>query len=291
MMSLQSRPCLSLHSLSAVMLVMTAACSSEAPTAPPPPAPVAPVVPPPGASQTPPTGAATAAAPAPVPVGAAVPGTVVLANYHGLGNYYAAVITAVTGNQLSVLYADGDTETLGTDAVLPDRLTPPLPGAIAQSSGDYQPVNIEHRVGHALGVVYPDGRRLWTSVALARVTADQLPANVYTPTAAVPFGEVGSLVQAQYSGDGHWYEAVVGDIVGDMRRVVYADGSSEDRPLEALRAGGIAVGAHIEARTRQSPEWLPGTVLLRASHGVQVELASGERRWAAVGLVRVPPTP
>jgi len=216
-----------------------------------------------------------------------VPGTIVLANYHGLGNYYVGVVTAVTGSQLSVLYADGDTETLASDAVLPDRLMPPLAGE-ALVAGAYVPVTIEHRVGHALGVSHADGRRWWTSVALVRVTAANIPAASYQPNPPVAFGQIGSLVLARYTGDGHWYEAAVGDVLGESRRVVYADGSGEDLPIAMLREGGIAVGARIETRTPQAPEWLPGTVLLRAQHGVQIELASGERRWAAVGLVRVP---
>ncbi|MBK6579599.1 MAG: hypothetical protein IPG17_26125 [Sandaracinaceae bacterium] len=274
---------LGFFALSALSL-LSAACSSEAPSAPVPaapvPAPTAPVVAPPAPPVAP------VAPPAPV-VGANVPGTIVLANYRGLGNYYVGIVTAVTGSQLSVLYADGDTETLGSDAVLPDRLMPPLAGE-AVVEGTYVPVNIEHRVGHALGVLHTDGRRWWTSVALVRVASATLPAGNYVPSPPAPFGQVGSIVLARYSGDSHWYEAVVGHVIGELRRVVYADGSSEDLPMTALRDGGIAVGARIETRAPQAPEWLPGTVLLRAQHGVQVELASGERRWAAVGLVRVP---
>lgn len=263
--------------------LLAVACSSEAPSAPVPAAPVAPAAPvvapaaPPQAPVSP---------PAPV-VGASVPGTIVLANYRNLGNYYVGVVTAVTGSQLSVLYADGDTETLGTDAVLPDRLMPPLAGE-ALVAGAYVPVTIERRVGHALGVSHADGRRWWTSVALVRAASATLPAANYVPNPLAPFGQVGSIVLARYTGDGNWYEAVVGDVMGESRRVVYADGAGEDLPMTLLRDGGIAVGARIETRTPQSPEWLPGTVLLRAQHGVQVELASGERRWAAVGLVRVP---
>lgn len=271
-----------LSGLTALSLFATA-CSSEAPSAPVPPAvppPVAPVVAPP-APLVPPV-----SPPAPV-VGASVPGTIVLANYRGLGNYYVGVVTAVTGAQLSVLYADGDTETLASDAVLPDRLMPPVQGE-ALVEGAYVPVTIEHRVGHALGVVGADGRRWWTSVALVRVTAANVQATNYVPNPLAAFGQIGSIVLARYTGDGNWYEAVVGDVMGESRRVVYADGAGEDLPMSALRQGGIAVGARIETRTRQAPEWVPGTVLLRAQHGVQVELASGERRWAAVGLVRVP---
>jgi hypothetical protein len=219
-----------------------------------------------------------------------VPGTVVLANYRNLGQYYAGVVTAVTGDQLSVLYADGDTETLPTSAVLPDRLTPPLSGE-AMRDGSFVPVSIERRVGHALAVTFPDGRRLWTSVALVRVTAASLPATTHADADAPPFGQVGSLVLARYTGDGHWYEAVVGELTGALRRVVYADGSGEDLPLDALREGGVAVGARVEVRPYQQQVWTPATVLMRAGHAVQVELASGERRWAAVGLVRLPTAP
>jgi hypothetical protein len=217
-----------------------------------------------------------------------VPGTVVLANYQGPGQYYAGVVTAGTGTQLSVLYADGDIEALGPDAVLPDRLTPPLPGE-AFREGEYLPATIERRVGHALGVQFADGQRLWTSIALVRVAEANLSGPAYAPAAPAAFGQVGSVVLARYTGDGHWYEAVVGEILSEKRRVVYADGSSEDLTLPALRDERIAVGSRVETRTRQDPNWVPATVLLRAAHGVQVELASGERRWAAVGLVRVPP--
>lgn len=259
---------------------LLAACSSEAPAAPAPPAPPAPV---PAVAPVP----APAAAPAPVAVGATVPGTVVLANYQGQGYYYVGVVTAVTGNQLSVLYADGDTETLAPDGVMPDRLTPVMPGE-ALRDGVAVPVTIERRVGHALGVAGADGQRWWTSVPFVRVTAASMPATVFAAPAPAAFGQTGSLVLARYTGDGQWYEAVVGELVGELRRVVYADGSSEDLPMEALRDGGIAVGTRIETRTREQPEWVSGTVLLRAAHGVQVELATGERRWAPVGLVRVP---
>lgn len=263
------------------LALLSAACSSEAPSAPVPPA-----VPPPVAAPVVAPPAPPVSPPAPV-VGASVPGTIVLANYRGLGNYYVGVVTAVTGTQLSVLYADGDTETLASDAVLPDRLMPPVQGE-ALVEGAYVPVTIEHRVGHALGVVGAGGQRWWTSVALVRVTAANVQTTNYVPNPPAAFGQIGSIVLARYTGDGNWYEAVVGDVLGDSRRAVYADGAGEDLPMSALRQGGIAVGARIETRTRQAPEWVPGTVLLRAQHGVQVELASGERRWAAVGLVRVP---
>ena len=187
------------------------------------------------------------------------------------------VVTAVTGSQLSVLYADGDTETLESSAVLPDRLMPPVQGE-ALVQGAYVPVSIEHRVGHALGVSNAEGRRWWTSVALVRVAAANVQATNYVPNPPAAFGQIGSVVLARYTGDGNWYEAVVGDVMGESRRVVYADGAGEDLPMTALRDGGIAVGARIETRTRQSQDWVPGTVLLRAQHGVQIELApSGER--------------
>lgn len=233
-------------------------------------------------------------APAPIvtseaaPASLAVVGNVVLANYRQLGFYYVGVVTYVTGDQVSVLYADGDSELLPSSALLPDRLGPVMPGEVFRE-GAYVPVTIERRVGHALGLAFPDGTRQWTSIALVRVHADALPAVAPPLPPAAVFGEPGSIVLARYTGDGYWYEGVVGELVGDLRRVVYADGTSEDLPITALRPGGIAVGARVESHAHGASAIEAGTVLRRVEHGVEVQLDSGAPRWSGLGDVRVAP--
>lgn len=243
-----------------------------------------------GVPAAPATPAVPVVAPA-APVAPIAEGSVVLANYHDLGRYYVGVVTAVNGGQLSILYADGDAEVLAPSSVMPDRLVGGIPGEAFDGTA-FTPVTIGRRVGHALGIVHPDGRRQWVSIARVRVSADALPAVAppAQPLLAAPFGDVGSIVLARYTGDGHWYEAVVGELVqGELRRVIYADGSGEDLPMTALRPGGITVGARVDSRAHRAPTGEPGTVLRRVEHGVEVQLDSGTRRWSGLGNVRIAP--
>lgn len=241
-------------------------------------------------SPAPTTAPATApVTPTPTPEATApAEGTAVLANYHGLGRYYVGVVTAVGTDGVSVLYADGDSETLPAAGTMPDRLAAPMPAEWYDGTG-YVPCTIERRTGHALGLAFPDGRRQWAAIAFVRIEPANLPALAPPIPPASPFGEPGSIVLAQYSRDGYWYEAVVGELVGELRRVVYADGASEDLPLTALRAGGVAVGARVESRVHGAADVQAGTVLRRIEHGVEVQLDSGERRWSALGDVRIAP--
>jgi len=101
----------------------------------------------------------------------------------------------------------------------------------------------------------------------------------------VPFGDAGSIVLARYTGDGYWYEGVV----GDLRRVVYADGTSEDLGMDALRPGGIATGLRVEVHPHGGGTPEPGSVLRRVEHGVEVQLDSGTARWSGLGDVRIAP--
>jgi hypothetical protein len=89
------------------------------------------------------------------------------------------------------------------------------------------------------------------------------------------------------SGDDLWYEAVVGELVGDSRSVVYADGSSEDRPMDALRDGGISPGTAVEARVRGTDTVITGSVLRRIEHGVLIQPATGAPVWFSLGNVRI----
>lgn len=239
-------------------------------------------------SPTAPVAAPVVAAPPVTPI---AEGSVVLANYHDLGRYYVGVVTAVNGGQLSILYADGDAEVLAPSSVMPDRLVGGIPGEAFDGTA-FVPVTIGRRVGHALGIVFADGRRQWISIARVRVAAAALPAipPPAEPLLAAPFGDVGSIALARYTGDGHWYEAVVGEIVtGDLRRMIYADGSSEDLPMTALRPGGITVGARVDSRAHRATTSEPGTVLRRVAHGVEVQLDNGTRRWSGLGNVRIAP--
>ena len=255
-------------------LVLTGCCVGGAtPTAP------APAVP---------TSSPVAVPAVATPTAASAEGMVVLANYHGLGRYYVGVVTAVTGDQLSILYADGDTETLPASSTMPDRLGAPMAAEWFDGTS-YVPCTVERRTGHALGLLFPDGRRQWTAIAFVRVEPANLPAVAPPIPPSSPFGEPGSIVLARYGGDGYWYEAVVGEVVGEQRRVVYADGSSEDRPMDALRPGGVAVGARVESRVHGAPTVETGTVLRRIEHGVEVQLDTGARRWSSLGDVRIAP--
>lgn len=218
-------------------------------------------------------------------------GTIVLANWHQLGRYYLGVVVGNTGGQASVLYADGSSELLPPTATMPDRLVPGLHAEVYDGTA-YVPVTIERRVGHALGMLFPDGRRQWASVALVRLAAADIPATAapVSPLPTVQLGDIGSVVLARYSADGYWYEAVVAEqIEGDLRRVVYCDGSGEDLPMSSVRADGITVGARIEWREHGAPTWQAATVSRRVEHAVEVQLDGGLRRWVGLTDVRVAP--
>lgn len=253
------------------------ACGSSADPAPPPP--TSPPPPPP------------AAVPAPVVAPSAAPavaeGTTVLVNYHGLGFYYVGVVTAVAGEQLSILYADGDTETVAPAMTRPDTLSAGTRGGVLEGEV-YVPCTIETRRGHALGLLMADGTtRRWASIGFVRVAEADIPAGPATAPAPAAFGQPGSIVLARYSGDDLWYEAVVGELAGESRRVVYADGSSEDRPMDALREGGISPGTAVEGRDPRTSTVTIGTVLRRVEHGVLIQPATGTPTWFSLGNVRI----
>lgn len=265
---------------SALVLVACGSTTDPAPPAPVAPAPVAPA----------PVAPAPPAAPvvAPPPAAPAVAeGTTVLVNYHGLGFYYVGVVTAVVGGQLSILYADGDTETVAPAMARPDTLGAGTRGAVLEG-GAYLPCTIETRRGHALGLLMADGTtRRWASIGYVRVAEADLPTGPATAAPPAAFGAPGSIVLARYSRDELWYEAVVGEVVGDSRRVVYADGASEDRPMDALRAGGISPGTAVEGRVRGTETVITGSVIRRIEHGVLIQPASGEPVWFSLANVRI----
>ncbi len=228
---------------------------------------------------------------APVAEPAISEGTIVLANWRQLGRYYLGVVVGTTGNDVSVLYADGSSELLPPADTMPDRLVPGLHAEVFDGTA-YVPVTIERRVGHALALSFPDGRRQWASVALVRLAIADIPATAapVAPLPTVPLGEVGSVVLARYSQDGYWYEAVVAEqIEGGLRRVIYSDGSGEDLPMASLRADGITVGARIESHEHESSTWEPSAVVRRVEHAVEVQLDGGPHRWVALTDVRVAP--
>lgn len=96
------------------------------------------------------------------------PGSGALANYHGDGWYYPAVVADTRGSEVHVIYADGDSEWLATGQVRPDTIAPGVE-AQALPMRQTRPVEgrVARRVGHAIELRLADGSKSW--FALSRV--------------------------------------------------------------------------------------------------------------------------
>jgi len=110
-------------------------------------------------------------APHPDPTGTPpAPGSGALANYHGQGWYYPAVVVDARDDTVHVIYADGDSEWLATSQVRPDTIGPDTV-CQAQRRGQAQPVEgrVVRRVGHAIELRLDDGSKAWFALSRVRV--------------------------------------------------------------------------------------------------------------------------
>lgn len=225
------------------------------------------------------------------------PGATGMAAYRGEGFLYAAVVTERQADgRLTVVYADGDSETIDASGFKPDRLgVGTRVEARIRAWPRFFPGHVARRIGHALFIEFDDGDRQWTSIGLVRIAATDVGPNatavdVETPTARS--GAPGSTVVANYRGEGRWYAGVVAERRSEDGKlhVIYADGDSEWVDPGMVRPDTLRNGAQVETAVRRegNNQVLQGSVLRRVGHAVEVGRSDGTTGWSALANTRLP---
>lgn len=253
--------------------------------------------PPPPAPAPAPAAAQNAAPIVPPPIAPAfdpnATGTRVLARYQNGALSYAAVVTQQSGaDNVNVVYADGDVETLPISALVPDSLAE---GSRVQARirawPRFFPGTLQRRIGHAVFVRFDDGDEQWTSIGLLNVAQSDLQPNGREgplPASDVPMGQVGAQVVANYQSRGWYYAGVVVETRPDgAMHVIYADGDREWLPASSVRPDSLQAGARVQARLPRATENLDATIRRRVGHAVELQLDDGQKQWVALANVRV----
>lgn len=101
--------------------------------------------------------------------GAQTVGDWVLANYQGAGYWYPGIVQSLGNGQATVLYDDGDVETLRLNAVRPyDWMIGMKVECNFQGQGDWYPGTISSLAGPSIGIAYDDGDRETTTTGACR---------------------------------------------------------------------------------------------------------------------------
>ncbi len=111
------------------------------------------------------------------------------------------------------------------------------------------------------------------------------PTSIAAPTA--PAFTVGTPVLAAWHGSQFWFAGVVVGTEGDLVRVQYADGSSEQLPQASITPDHLGPGTSIGAHQSGETDFQHATLVDRIGHAVRVQYDDGHQMWTSVGLVRV----
>jgi hypothetical protein len=221
-------------------------------------------------------------------------GTPVWANFHGTGFYFYGAVVERRENMHRVLYADGASEWLPPEALLPDALGADAHVHVRASyTGEFQQATVVRRLGQALYVRMPTGDERWTALPHVRFQAgeDHVPARGDAPaTPAIAAGEPGADTLVNYQMEGLKFAGVITALAEDGRRhVVYLDGESQWVHREMSSPDDVAAGTIVHLRRAWEPaDWVRGRVEERVGHALRIQLDDGGVAWTSMFRVRVP---
>ncbi len=228
----------------------------------------------------------------PVPVG-----TRVWANFRNTGFYFFGVVVEHRDERHRVIYADGSSEWLTADALLPDSLG--LDGTVDVRPGfelEFAEGTVARRLGDAVYVRLGNGDERWTSLTHVRFQTrdDQTPERGDAAAEIAADGVApGSNVLVNYREGGFLFSAIVTATGDDGRsHVVYLDGTTEWVAASLVNPDTLSVGDLVHVRRQWEPaQWVRGRVRVRHGHAFQVELDDGGLAWTALFRIRTPAPP
>lgn len=104
-----------------------------------------------------------------IPVFAQTQGDWVLGNYKNSGYWFAGIAEKIDGNKITILYDDGERETVNRSAVRPyDWMIGMQVECNYQGAGDWYPGTIASLAGEKIGIAYDDGDKETTTTGLCR---------------------------------------------------------------------------------------------------------------------------
>lgn len=221
-------------------------------------------------------------------------GTAVWANFHGTGFHFYGAVVERREAMHRVLYADGASEWLPADALLPDALGAEARVHVRPSyTGQFQAATVVRRLGQALYVRLPTGDERWTTLPHVRFQAgdDHVPARGDAPaTPPTVRGEPGADILVNYQMEGLKFAGVITALADDGRRhVVYLDGESQWVHPQMSSPDDVAAGTVVHLRRAWEPaDWVRGRVEERVGHALRIQLDDGGIAWSSMFRVRVP---
>jgi hypothetical protein len=235
-----------------------------------------------------------AAATPPVPAEPVEIGTPVWANFHDSGFYFHAVVVERREAMHRVLYADGASEWLPAESLLPDALREDAHVHVRPSFGEeFQEAVVSRRLGQAVYVRMAGGDERWTALPHVRFRDREqgIPARGDAPvTMTADPGQPGAAVLVDYQLQGLRFPGTITARHDDGRvHVVYLDGESEWAYAATAAPDRADVGMVVHVRRSwEPPVWVRGRIQRRMGSALAVELDDGGIAWTSTLRIRVP---
>jgi hypothetical protein len=177
-------------------------------------------------------------------------GEAVLGHYRGGRFLFPGVVESVRGDEVAVLYDDGERETLPAAAVRPfDWRAGTMIEALWSDDGKwYSATLIDIGPGDRLTIRFDDGIVEETKRGRCRC---------YAATASL---EPGQWVLGRWRAGGHWFPAQVEEASGGVARLAYADGDREALPVDLVKPFDWRVGSRIDATWSGDGKWYAATI-------------------------------
>lgn len=222
-------------------------------------------------------------------------GTPVWSNFRNTGFYFFGVVVERRDAQHHVIYADGASEWVPTEALRPDTIDEGVRLDVRSTyEGDFAQADALRRVGQAVYFRYPTGDEGWATLPhirfQARMEGAPRPGDEPRVQEAVGASRVGEHVLVDYQRQGLGFAGVITAQRDDGRlHVVYLDGETEWVDPSLVRPEELTEGDVVHIRRRWNPpEWVRGHIVRRVGHAFHVELDDGGVAWTSLFRLRVP---
>lgn len=98
----------------------------------------------------------------------------------------------------------------------------------------------------------------------------------------------GDWVLAQWQGSRYWFPGVVDDARGNMIKIRYDDGTTDERPANQVRRYNWSVGSRVECRWQSGEDWYPGRITHESKDGqtISVHYDDGDKERTTTGKCR-----
>lgn len=234
--------------------------------------------------------------PAPEPPGPPVPvGTSVWADYHDSGFYFHGAVVDRRDEMHRVIYDDGASEWLPSNALLPDSLGEDAHVHVRASfESEFQAATVGRRLGRAVYLRFANGDERWSTLPHIRFEAGDEGAprrgDEPRPPHEAVAPAVGADVLVNYQMQGLRFAATITAQRDDRQlHVVYLDGETEWTDPALIVPDELGQGAIVHVRRSWNPpQWVRGRIQERIHMAVRVEFDDGGTAWTSLFRIRTP---